>query len=142
MRVIPLSKKDAEYFIVSKHYSKCAAVFWAAFGLEIDGTVQGVVIYGQPSPPIQRSAFQDRDFRLYELGRLVVQTNTKNAGSFLVGRSLQLLQQPCAVVSYADSAWGHCGIVYQATNWLYTGATVSHDHLYLIEDKKVHPMTL
>jgi hypothetical protein len=50
--------------------------------------------------------------------------------------------KPCAVVSYADSAHGHCGFVYQATNWLYTGATVSHDKLYLVDGKKVHSMTL
>lgn len=27
------------------------------------------------------------------------------------------------VVSYADTAWGHVGYVYQATNFLYTGKT-------------------
>ena len=105
--------------------------------------VTGVVVYGQPSPPISRSAFRDRDFRLFELARLVVQSTSRNAASFLIGRSLQMLEpKPCAVVSYADSEMGHCGIVYQATNWTYTGATVSHDHMYLIDGKRVHPMTL
>jgi hypothetical protein len=37
---------------------------------------------------------------------------------------------------------GHCGYVYQATNWFYTGATVSHDHLYLLDGKATHSMTL
>lgn len=27
------------------------------------------------------------------------------------------------VVSYADTAWGHVGYVYQATNFIYTGCT-------------------
>jgi hypothetical protein len=53
-----------------------------------------------------------------------------------------MLEKPSAVVSYADSAWGHVGSIYQATNWLYTGATKSHDHLYLIDGRRVHPMTL
>lgn len=53
-----------------------------------------------------------------------------------------MLEKPCAVVSYADSEHGHCGIIYQATNWTYTGATVSHDHAYIVDGKRVHPMTL
>jgi len=105
--------------------------------------VVGVVVYGQPSPPIQRHAFRGRDFRLYELTRLVVQTKTKNAASILVGRSLQMLsERPSAVISYADTEHGHAGIVYQATNWIYTGATVSHDKAYIVDGKRMHPMTL
>lgn len=99
-------------------------------------------MFGQPSPPIQRFAFEERDFRLYELARLVVQTTAANAASYLVAEALKRLERPSAVVSYADSEQSHCGIVYQATNWLYTGATKSHDHLYLVDGKRVHPMTL
>lgn len=140
--VEPITKKQAEAVMLARHYSRQRCVFWAGFGLIIDGMIEGVVIYGQPSPQLFKHAFKDRDFRLYELSRLVIQTKEKNAASFLVGRSLQMLEQPCAVVSYADSAWGHVGSIYQATNWLYTGATKSHDHLYLVEGKRVHPMTL
>jgi hypothetical protein len=53
-----------------------------------------------------------------------------------------MLESPCAVVSYADSEWGHAGIIYQATNWTYTGPVVSHDHLYLVDGIRTHPMTL
>jgi hypothetical protein len=72
----------------------------------------------------------------------VVQTKTKNAASFLVGNSLKQLDRPSAVVSYADMEMSHCGIVYQATNWIYTGATKSHDHAYIVDGVRVHPMTL
>lgn len=142
MEIVPITKKQADLFVVNKHYSRRAPIFWAGFGLVIDGMIEGVVVYGQPSPPIQRYAFRERDFRLYELSRLVIQTGARNAASFLVGRSLRMLDKPSAVVSYADSEWGHAGIVYQATNWLYTGATVSHDHSYIMDGKRVHPMTL
>lgn len=140
--VEPIDKKTAEQFVLQKHYSRRASIFWAAFGLVVDGMIDGVVVYGQPSPPIQRSAFAARDFKLYELSRLVIQTELRNAASILVGRSLKLLEQPSAVVSYADSEWGHAGIVYQATNWLYTGATRSHDHTYIVDGVRTHPMTL
>ncbi len=142
-KVERVSKDIAVAMVLKKHYSHRAPICWEAFGLIANGLVEGVVIYGQPSPPIQRSAFIDRDFRLYELTRLVVQTTEPNAASFLVGRSLKMLtEQPSAVVSYADSEQGHAGIIYQATNWVYTGATKSHDHAYLVDGKRVHPMSL
>jgi hypothetical protein len=141
--VEPLSKAVCESFVPTKHYSRRASIFWRGFGLIENGRVEGVVVYGQPSPPIQKHAFSDRDFRLYELSRLVIQTTSKNSASFLVGNSLRMLEpQPCAVVSYADMEQGHCGYVYQATNWLFTGATKSHDKAYVVNGKRVHPMTL
>lgn len=143
MKVVPLSKSNCETFVVNKHYSRRASIFWAGFGLEEDGFITGVAVYGQPSPPVQKYAFRDRDFRLYELARVVVQSKTKNASSFLVANSLKLLEpKPCAVISYADMEQNHCGIIYQATNWVYTGATKSHDKAYIIDGKRVHPMTL
>jgi hypothetical protein len=142
MNVIPIDKATADLFVSQKHYSRRASIFWMAFGLEIGGKIEGVVVYGVPSPAVNLHAFRDRDFRLYELSRLVVQTAEKNAASFLVGRSLRMLPAPCAVVSYADTEWGHSGIIYQATNWIYTGPTVSHDHLYIIDGVRTHPMTL
>ena len=142
MNVERITKQEAEVFVLNKHYSRRASIFWDAFGLIDDGMIVGVAVYGQPSPPIQRHAFKGRDFKLFELCRVVVQSTNKNAASLLVGRSLAMLERPSAVVSYADSEYGHCGIIYQATNWLYTGATVSHDNLYIVDGKRTHPMTL
>lgn len=143
MKVIQISKMVADEFVVKKHYSRRASIFWAGFGLVEDDRITGVAVYGQPSPPIQRHAFADRDFRLYELARVVVQSKTKNAASFLVANSLKQLEpQPCAVISYADMEHNHCGIIYQATNWFYTGATKSHDKAYIVDGKRTHPMTL
>lgn len=142
MNVVPVSKEVAELFVRNKHYSRRPSIFWAAFGLLENNVIVGVAVYGQPSPPIQKHAFKNRDFRLYELTRVVVQSKTKNAASFLVANSLRMLPKPCAVVSYADMEQNHCGIVYQATNWLYTGATVSHDHMYVVNGVRTHPMSL
>lgn len=142
MDVTILSKSECEEFVLKKHYSRRASIFWAGFGLIEDGKITGVCVFGQPSPPIQKHAFKERDFKLYELARLVVQSETKNAASFLVARALALLPAPCAVVSYADMEQSHCGIIYQATNWLYTGATMSHDKMYIVDGKRTHPMSL
>lgn len=142
MRCVKITKAVADKFVTAQHYSHRPSIFWAGFGLEIAGKIEGVVVYGQPSPAIQKHAFRDRDFTLYELTRLVIQTRDRNAASFLIGRSLKELPAPCAVISYADTEQNHAGIVYQATNWLYTGATVSHDVSYIINGKKTHPLTL
>lgn len=142
MKVVTVDKRTVDEFVSKKHYSRRPSVFWAGFGLVENDAITGVVVYGMPSPPISRSAFKERDFRLYELSRLVVQTDTRNAASFLIANSLKLLERPSAVVSYADSEWSHCGIVYQATNWTYTGATVSHDHAYLVNGERLHPMSV
>lgn len=144
MQVVKISKTEAELFVLNKHYSRRASIFWAGFGLvDDDNHIVGVAVYGQPSPPIQKHAFRDRDFRLFELSRVVVQTKAKNAASFLIANSLKMLDpKPCAVVSYADMEQSHCGIIYQATNWVYTGSTVSHDKAYIVDGKRVHPMTL
>jgi hypothetical protein len=142
MKVIKCDKATCEEFVLKKHYSHRTCIFWAGFALVENGMITGVALFGMPSPPINKHSFADRDFRLWELSRVVVQSKTKNASSFLIANALKQLPQPCAVVSYADSEQNHCGIIYQATNWIYTGATVSHDHAYILNGKRIHPMTL
>jgi len=83
--VIKIEKSVAEAFVTTKHYSRRASIFWAGFGLVEDGKIMGVVVFGQPSPPIQKSAFRDRDFRLYELSRLVGPNAGKERRIFLGG---------------------------------------------------------
>jgi hypothetical protein len=142
MKIIKIDKKTADLFVSKKHYSKRPSIFWAGFGLIENNMVVGVVVYGQPSPSVQKYAFQNRSFRFYELSRLVIQTKTKNAASFLIGQSLSRLEKPSAVISYADEAMSHCGIVYQATNWIYTGRVKGHDKTYIVDGVPTHPMSL
>ena len=143
MKIEKITKEVANSVVSNKHYSQRLGIFWEGFGLYKDDVLIGVCCYGQPSAAIQKHAFKNRDFRLYELTRLVVDSNHKNAASFLISNSIKMLSnKPCAVISYADSAHGHSGIVYQATNWLYTGSVVSHDSLYLIDGVPTHPMTI
>src|SRR5690606_36324571 len=102
--VVRLTKQQCSEFVTKKHYSRRDPVFWAGYGLVENGMVMGVCVYGQPSPPINKHSFKERDFRLYDLSRLVIQTKSRNAASFLVANSLKMLSsQSCAVISYADS---------------------------------------
>lgn len=142
--VQPITKPIAERIISAKHYRRTLGIFWEGFGLfDADSNIVGVVCYGQPSAPIQKHAFEDRDFRLYEMTRLVLDADVFNGASMLIGRSLKMLSsQPCAVISYADTSMGHAGIVYQATNWIYTGAVKAHDSFYLVDGEALHPTTV
>ena len=58
-----------------------------------------------------------------ELNRLVLKNNKKNEASRLIGASFKLLPKPKIIVSYADTQQNHLGVVYQATNFLFTGTT-------------------
>jgi len=143
MRVVRVTKNFCKSVVIERHYSKKIGVFWEGYALIEDGEVTGVCVYGQPAAMIQKHAFTNRDFRLYELTRLVVWSENKNARSFLIANSLKLLSvQPSAVISYADSDRGHCGIVYQATNWIYTGSPTACGKNVIIDGKVYHPQTL
>lgn len=144
--VQPIEYNKAMEWCLNKHYARRKPMFQFAFALvDKKGMVQGVVVYGRPPVQIEKSVFTQpiiSDYKVYELTRLVIQTDAKNAASFLVGNSLKMLPKNNIIVSYADSNMNHCGIVYQATNWIYTGSNKAHDSEYIVDGKKMHPKTI
>lgn len=77
-----------------------------------------------------------------ELNRLCIESNNKNAASFLVGRSLRLLPKPSIVVSYADTAQNHVGYVYQACNFMYTGLSAKRTDWKVKGMEHLHSQTI
>lgn len=114
----------AQQIVVEHHYLHRKAPCSQAFGLfDVDGGLHGVVMYGTPSSSALRAgiAGKEESFNVIELTRLWVHDSVpKNGESFLIGRSLPKVKKEI-VVSFADTAQDHLGVVYQATNWLYTG---------------------
>jgi hypothetical protein len=94
-----------------------------AFGLFEGVEMRGVITYGTPSASTLRAGVAGTEYEgiVLELNRLCLADNRPNEASRLVGASLRMLPRPCIVVSFADTEQGHEGIVYQATNFLYTG---------------------
>ena len=80
---------------------------------------------------------RNTSLRYLELNRVVLVNNRPNEASLLVARSIALLPKPKVLVSYADTAHDHVGYVYQATNWLYTGATKPRTDIATVNGK--HP---
>jgi hypothetical protein len=119
----PISYHTAMDIVIEKHYLHRKSPCSKAFGLFQDGQILGVVIYGvsASSTLLRGIAGDDEKGNIYELTRLWVDDLVpKNGESFLIGNTIKQLDKEF-IVSFADSSQDHLGIVYQATNFLYTG---------------------
>lgn len=121
--IAPITYREAMAVVVEKHYLHRKAPCSAAFGLFNAERLMGVVCYGTPSSaPLRKGiAGPENACNVIELTRLWVDDAVpRNGESFLIGGTLPLCGKEI-VVSFAEIQQGHVGIVYQATNWLYTG---------------------
>jgi hypothetical protein len=122
--VRPIENALAQEMVVVNHYLHRKAPCSNAFGLfDEQDTLRGVVLYGTPSSAPLRSGIAGKEnaSNVVELTRLWIDDNSpKNSESFLIGNSLKFCGKEI-IVSFADTQQNHLGIVYQATNWLYTG---------------------
>lgn len=119
IHVLPIQAREAEPWLLKKHYARRVPSIAHAFGLYRENILCGVVTYGIPA---NNNLNIVAGFPCLELNRLCVEDAApKNSASLLVGRSLKIIPSPTVVVSYADRDQGHVGYIYQATNWLYTG---------------------
>lgn len=129
----PISYKLAMEVVVKNHYLHRKCPCSQAFGLYERAETKsslfdnerlvGLVVYGTPSSSSLRKGICgiDESFNVAELTRLWIEDGTpKNTESYLIGNTLNLINKEI-IVSYAEIQQGHLGIVYQATNWLYTG---------------------
>jgi predicted ATP-dependent Lon-type protease len=125
LKVLPIKSEEAVPWILKKHYAKRLPSISYAFGLYDDNELKGIVTFGMPASNslCEGVCGVENKHLIIELNRLCLQDNTKNQASFLVSNAIRLLPKPMVIVSYADTAQGHIGYVYQATNFLFTGTT-------------------
>jgi hypothetical protein len=117
--------KFAMEIVVTNHYLHRKGPCSIAFGLFEIATQQcvGVVTYGvsASSTLLKGICGPDESSNVYELTRLWVDDSVpKNGESFLIGNTIKQLDREI-IVSFADSSQNHVGVVYQATNFIYTG---------------------
>lgn len=147
-KVKELGPETAGNMVVKYHYAHSLPSITLAYGLFVDDVLAGVITYGV-------SSNRNNDLicgpgyhgQTLELNRLYVHDWAgRNSESYLIGESLKFLKrdhpQILIIVSYADSAHGHKGMVYQATNWIYTGESVMSTEGWMHEGKRYHPRSL
>lgn len=113
-------------WLLKKHYAKRLPSISYAFGLFNDEILIGVLTIGKPASPNLCDGICGKEYSnyVYELNRLCINDNLeKNVLSYFLSNSIKLIKQDMILVSYADTAMFHNGYIYQATNWIYTGAT-------------------
>ena len=123
--VVQIPYSATKDWILNIHYAKRMPSISFAYGLYHYDEMVGMVSYGTPASPSLCKGIcgEEHKHNVIELNRLVLKDNLPNQASFLVSRSLKLLPKPKVVVSYADTAQDHAGIIYQACNFLFTGTT-------------------
>ena len=144
MRVLPIKNEETHDWLLRVHYAKRIPSISYAFGLFDAQNLVGVVTYGCPPSPAlcEGVAGKQNASLVLELNRLVLSQPIKNGPSVLVSHSLKLLPKPSIVVSYADSAQGHVGYVYQATNFLYTGLSAKRTDWKIRGQEYLHGKTV
>jgi hypothetical protein len=127
MIVLPVKNEETYSWLLNKHYAKRIPQIMFAFGLYENNILVGVVTYGIPASPSLCMGICGKEYsnKVLELNRVCLLDNFKNQASYLIAHSIKLLPKPSIVVSYADSAQGHIGYVYQASNFIYTGLSAN-----------------
>ena len=105
-----------------------------AFGLFIDNSFEGVCTIGKPASNSLCEGICGKELKdkVWELNRLCINDGLPpNTLSQFISKVLKLLKpEDIILVSYADSGAGHCGYIYQATNFIYTGETKERTDKY------------
>jgi hypothetical protein len=90
----------------------------------------GVALWIPPTRTAAESVAGDDWQGVLALSRLVVHPDVPaNGASFLLGRSMRLIDRARwpVLLTYADTAQGHTGAIYRATNWTCLGTTPGGD---------------
>ena len=124
--VIVIEPKTAIDFLLPRHYSGRSPQITKAFGLyDENGVLKAVCTFGKPAS--KNLCFgvcgKENSEYVYELNRLCRVDDWKEPLSYFVSCCLRMLKD-MIIVSYADSGMNHNGYIYQACNFIYTGATV------------------
>ena len=117
-----IDPKLSHEWILNRHYAARLCPISYCFGGFVDDELVGIITYGTPVSPTLRTGLAGHEYasRVLELNRLTC-INKPNYASQIIAKSLKLLPTPKIIVSYADTSQDHIGIVYQATNFIYTG---------------------
>ena len=141
-------RKDIASFIEKWHYSKNINGLMSNYCFKLeDGNdnLIGGMIYGRIAMAGVWKKYVEKESELIELRRLCCIDDTpKNTESYFIGYTLRWLKINTdiqLVLSYADSNFGHSGIIYQATNFQHVGMT-ANGRIIIYNNKRYHDKTI
>jgi len=114
-------------FLVEHHYLHRKAPVSISFGAYFNGELIGACTIGKPASHtlIKGVCGKERGQNVFELNRMcILDKAPKNSESRFIGWIVRQLDKKTILVSYADTAQHHSGIIYKATNWIYTGTSI------------------
>jgi hypothetical protein len=141
MRLEKASYKAIAYSCMNFHYAKAIPVNPTGFSVFYDtNEFCGVIIFSIGANPNLGLPYNLKQGQVIELTRVAL--NSKQIiTSKCLSLSLSLIKKQLPlvklIVSFADQNQNHIGIIYQATNWYYTGIGKSTPK-YLVNGKWVH----
>lgn len=142
MRLERASSKAIKYAVMNWHYSKSLPAQMMSFSVFEGREWCGVICYGIGANKNINKPFSLASGEVIELLRVAL-NGKQSSTSKAVSLSLKLLRSfaPLVrlIVSYADEAQGHKGIIYQATNWYFVGDSVSC--VPVLNSKQIHKRT-
>lgn len=139
-----ISRLDALPMILNVHYAKRSPSISFAFGLFVNGLLEGVATFGTPASAPLRKGICGSKFsgNVIELNRLCLMSNQRNHASMLVGAALRKIKGDRVVVSFADTSQNHIGYVYQATNFIYCGLSAKRTDWKVRGKEHLHGQTI
>ena len=144
MRLEKASRKAVDYALMNFHYAKTIAPrahdnAYSVFNSK--GEWCGVICFGMGASPQIGMPYGLKQGEAVELIRVAL-NGKQEITSKVVALGLKLLKKHSPlvklVVSYADKAQNHTGIIYQATNWYYVGDLESSGVEFFVNGKWRH----
>lgn len=129
MEVTKASKVACDYACLHYHYSQCTPVIGRAYNIWNDSHEWcGVIIYGPGANCNLAKPYHKYQGQVLELVRVALngrQGHGRTSEALSLTLKALAKEMPCVdlVVSYADKDQNHAGVLYQSTNWIYTGVT-------------------
>lgn len=146
MRIAKANSKAVEYACKMFHYSKSVPAVQYAYNIyNANDEWCGVILFGGGANNNLAKAFGMNSGEVLELERVAL-NGKQEFTSQAVAMALKQLHKEdplCKiVVSYSDHRQKHLGTIYQATNWIYLGVTITSDTQYFFNGKWTHERTI
>lgn len=146
MRIARANAKAIEYACKNFHYSKSVPAVQYAYNIyNNDDEWCGVILYGGGANNNLAKNFGKNSGEVLELERVALNGKQEQTSKAIAMTLKQLRKDDplCKlVVSYSDHRQKHLGTIYQATNWIYLGLTVTSDTQYFYKGKWTHERSI